>query len=38
MTAITGINSTGSEFCGYVMPPPYTTASAFISVSGQVTV
>jgi len=38
ITAVLGINTTGSSFCGYVTPPPYTTVSAFVNVSGQVTV
>jgi len=38
ITAVLGINGDSSQFCGYVSPPPYTTVSAFISVSGEVTV
>ena len=37
-TAVLGINSNGSQFCGYLSAPPYTTTSAFISVNGKVTV
>jgi hypothetical protein len=38
ITAVLGINSTGSQYCGYVIPPPYTVVSAFISVDGEVTI
>ena len=38
ITAVLGINSTGSQFCGYVTPPPYTVVSAFVNVDGVVTI
>ena len=36
-TGLAGINDKGN-LCGFVFPPPYTSSSAFVEVSGTVTV
>ena len=37
-TALYGVNDSGTGFCGFVYPPPYTTLSAFTSFGGTVTI
>ncbi len=37
-TIVGGINSQPDQFCGALLPPPYSTYSAFLSIGGTVTI